>query len=95
MGTAIMMSEPGLAKAGAGNWGLWNSSIHDREGSEGASREEVLAFLRVLTNLPLANDVNENVRRIFNNYFNSVDTDNDEKISRQGKKISISEIYFH
>jgi len=54
---------------------------YDREGGAGASREEVVEFIRYITDLPL-NDVNQAVRDIFNALFDMMDADGDERISR-------------
>jgi len=56
-------------------------SVDVREGGAGASREEVVEFIRDITDLPLDN-VNDAVKDIFNALFDMMDADVNEKISR-------------
>ena len=52
--------------------------------SGGASRAEVIAFLKNITGLPLEN-ADEAVTTIFQTLWAQIDTNKDGKISKQGK----------
>ena len=57
---------------------------NDQASSGGASREEVVEFLRKLTDLPL-NNVSDKVKEIFNYIFAYMDVDDNDKISLEGE----------